>query len=151
MAKTIAEKSIELAELNAGLLAKVSGLESEKAALIAQVEALKSESAANAAKIVEITATAEKAAADLVAVSTEKTALAAKVDELTKTLALHPEVRQSDGQKAVAGGDVSANVDGPTTWAGAMAACGGDYVKARTRFPEIHKAYLASAKGKQGA
>jgi seryl-tRNA synthetase len=147
MAKTIAEKSIELATANAELLSKVSGLEAVNAQITAQIETIKAEQTASCAKITELTVAVEAAKGEAAAVVVERDAFKAEAEKLAKTLALSPEIKQSAGTDAVAGSDVSAN-DGPQTWVGAVAACGGDYVKARAKYPDLHKKTLDQAKQK---
>ena len=145
MAKTIAEKSIELATANAELISKVSGLEAVNAQITAQLETIKAEQTASCAKITELTGAVEAAKGEVAAIVVERDAFKAEAEKLAKTLALNPEIKQSAGRDAVAGSDVPAN-DGPQTWVGAVAACGGDYVKARAKYPELHKAILDQAK-----
>ena len=145
MAKTIAEKSIELATANAELLSKVSGLEAVNAQLTAQLETIKAEQTASSTKIAELTTAVEAAKGEAASVIVERDAFKAEAERLAKTLALSPEIKQSAGTSAVAGSDVPAS-DGPQTWVGAVAACGGDYVKARASYPDLHKAFLDQAK-----
>lgn len=147
MAKTIAEKSIELATANAELLSKVAGLDAQLAQATAQVEAMKAEQTASSTKIIELTAAVESAKGEAAAIVVERDAFKAESEKLAKTLALNPEIKQTAGTDAVAGSDVAQN-DGPQTWVGAVAACGGDYVKARAKYPDLHKKTLEQAKPK---
>lgn len=146
MAKTIAEKSIELATANAELISKVAGLDAQLAEATAQVEAMKAEQTASSAKITELSAANEKMAADLAALNTEKAALVAKVEELSATLALNPNVKQPEGRDPVAGGDAAGAADQPQNWNQALALCGNRYVEARTRFPKLFEDFLNAAK-----
>lgn len=145
MAKTIAQQCIDLASEKAELLSKVAGLEAVNAQATAQVEAMKAEMTASSRKITELTAAVETAKGETSAVVTERDAFKAEAEKLAKTLALNPEIKQAAGTDAVAGSDVAQN-DAPQTWVGAVAACGGDYVKARAKYPEIHQAMLDKAK-----
>ena len=135
MAKTIAEKSIELATANAELISKVAAFEATVADLTAKLADITAKFDAEAAKVAQLSADKDAATASAESVKVERDALQAKVEELSKTLALNPVVKQPEGQEPVKHGDAAAT--GPETWQQALAACGGDYVAARTKFPAL--------------
>lgn len=54
-------------------------------------------------------------------------------------------------EKPVAEGGAAGDGEGPATWAAAVAACGGDYIQARRKFPGLHLALLQTAREKQTA
>ena len=156
MAKTIAQKSVELAELNAKLTGDLAGAQAMLGEATAKIEALTAQAADLKAKldlsvaaVAEQSARADAAEENVQTVTAERDAHAARVKELSATLALHPEVKQPDGQAPVPGADSPAGSEQPATWADAVKACGGDYVAARRKFPKIHEEYLAAATPKK--
>lgn len=155
MAKTIAQKSVELAEANAELTSQVAALEAVKGDLSAKLEAATAQVADLTAKLSESAAAVEaakaqtaEAAGNLAAITDERDALSAKVKELSATLALHPEVKQPNGQSPVQDSP-SGDVNEPQTWDQAMKACGGDYVAARRKYGKVFEAFLNNAKSKK--
>lgn len=156
MAKTIVQKSVELAELNAKLTGDLAGAQAMLGEATAKIEALTAQAAdlqgkldLSLAAVAEQSARADAAVADLQTVTTARDAHAAEVKRLSAVLALHPEVNQPAGQAAVPGADATAGSEQPATWADAVKACGGDYVAARRKFPKIHEEYLAAATPKK--
>lgn len=150
MAKSIAQRSIELAEENAALLAKVAGLDAASTAMTAQLAELNAQIADLSAKLtaaeavaVELATVKEQAAA----LDVERNELLAKVEQLSKTLALNPQVKQPDGQDPVASGDGSDGAAGdPATWEQAMQLCGKNYVAARKKFPKVFDRMIEQAR-----
>jgi chromosome segregation ATPase len=148
MAKSIAQKSVELAEANANLVSQVAGLEALQVEAKAKIESLTAELAtakdaigkgaadlaAESAKVAEATAKAEQASGELAAMTT-------KVQELSAKLALTPQLNQPEGQKPVAAGDAIQS-DQPRDWPAAVAACGGNYTKARDKYPQVFTAFI---------
>ena len=142
MAKTLAEKSIELVEANATLTAANTELTAKFAAVTAQCETAKAEIDAANARATDAEGKLAVAEAEKLAVATERDTLVAKVNEMSKTLALHPDVKQSSGADAVKTG--VAQGDGPQSWQQAVAACGGDYVLARKNHGELFTKLMES-------
>jgi chromosome segregation ATPase len=155
MAKTIAQKSVELAEANAELVAQVSALEAVKGDLTAKLEAaaqviaLRDEAIETATKNLEAEqAKTAEAEAKAQAIVEERDALSAKVKGLSATLALHPAVNQSNGQAAIKIDDEQVDPNGPQTWPQALEAVGGNYVAARMKFPKVFDAYIKANQNK---
>lgn len=156
MAKTIAQKSVELAEKNAELVAALAAADAKLADAGVLIATLTEQAKGLQGKLdLAIAATAEQASradaaeANVQTVTAERDAHAAKVKELSATLALHPEVKQPYGQAPVPGADTAAACEQPKSWPDAVKACGGDYVAARRKFPKIHEEYLAAATPKK--
>jgi len=149
MAKTIAQKTLELAEENAAMLTRVSGLEAVNAQLVAEKQAEADKAAALQAEIDALKAKLAEKEGELDGLNkdkeegdAEKEALKSEVQKLAATLALNPQVRQPEGTAPVAI-DIEAEAAGqPATWAEALKACNGDYVSARKKFPNVHKEFL---------
>jgi len=154
MAKTLWQKSLELAEQNAELISRVAALEaklSEQTALAggfgAKVDELTAAVAAESAKVAELNGQLSAAAASVEQITSERDAAQAKVRELSATLALHPEVSQPEGRSALdLGAQAEAPADGPQSWPDALKACGNDYVAARRRFPKQFDAFMKEPK-----
>lgn len=157
MAKTIAQRSIELAEANAELLAKVGSLDGSVAQLTAQLAEMTAKSEAAVAQVSELSASLDAARAELVAVqdnaqtvAAERDALTAKVNELSATLALSPQVKQPAGQPPIASADAGDGQNAPQTWPQALAACGNDYVAARKAHPALFEHFVKTTKHTKG-
>lgn len=128
---SLATAESKIAELSASVAAK----NAELSALSAQMETVKTESAAkqseDAAQI-----------ADLSAKLDESTA---KLSDATAKLALSP------AHKDISAGTVpvNASIEGGndvSDWSTALAACNGDYVEARRKFPKQYEAFMKRGK-----
>lgn len=140
MAKTIAEKVVEMAEANATLTAQAANHSSQIDALTAQVSDLTEKVSAYES---DKTSLNEK----INALTSERDALAAQISTLSATLALTPQAKLPEGVEPIKDAPV-AEADGMkiTTWQQALADCGGDYVKARAKHDKIFQAYVESHK-----
>jgi uncharacterized coiled-coil DUF342 family protein len=152
MAKTIAQKSIELAEQNAELTAQLSAAQAQANDLSARLVTAEKTAEMLHAQLAETETAAKRAAeaasAELATMTAERDALSQKAKSLAATLALNPQVHQSAGEKPVPGADAPVDGEGPQTWAEAMKLCGGNYVTARKKFPAIFDAFIEASKGK---
>lgn len=151
MAQTIAEKALAMAEANAELKARVLALEEiekekdEKSAkLEEEIDQLKK---SLQEKEDELEALKSKGEKD----EQEKEEMKGQIEELSKTLSLSPEVRQSEGAEAVKEIPEGAEESKPQSWQQALAACNGDYVAARKAHPKLFDKYIESSKTNKGA
>ena len=143
--KTLAEKAVEIAELNAALTAKVTELTAkiaEDGSVIAGLQGTITDLTAKVSACESVTTSLNEKNSALTA---ERDTLAAQIKTLSDTLALAPQSQQPTGTDPVDDGAVGdpAKV---STWQQALAACGGDYVKARNQYTEVFDAFIESHK-----
>lgn len=141
MAKTIAEKAVEMAEANAALNAQATEHAAQLVALTAQVADLTAKVSASESVTTSLN---EK----ITALTSERDALAAQISTLSATLALTPQAKLPEGVEPIKD---SPSVEAPeaakiTTWQQALADCGGDYLKARAKHEAIFTAYVEAHK-----
>ena len=156
MAKTIAQRSIELAELNATLTTQVAALEASGTELTTQLADVTAQLEASGTQVAELTTAGDTAKAEadaalvkITAIEAERDTQIALVTKQAGILALHPELIQSDGTAAIAGGDAGGTGgDAVETWAQAMKACDGDYLRARKEHPQAFQKMIDTAEPK---
>ena len=141
MAKTIAEKAVEMAEANAALNAQATEQAAQLVALTAQVSDLTAKVSASESVTTSLN---EKIAA----LTSERDTLAAQISTLSATLALTPQAKLPEGveplkETPAAEAQEESKI---TTWQQALADCGGDYVKARSKHEKIWTKYIEDHK-----
>lgn len=136
--KEIAALRGELEAAN-GLLAEAANVKTELEAARAEIETAKAEAAAARDALADANAKAEAAAKEAAA-ELEKTR--AELAEAKNLLAAAPSALKTAGTDPVAGVFGGDNAGAPKDWTAALAACGGDYVAARKKYPEAWKATL---------
>jgi chromosome segregation ATPase len=141
MTKTIAEKAVEMAEANTALNAQATEQAAQLLTLTAQVTDLTAKVSAFESDKTSLT---EK----IKALTSERDALAAQIATLSATLALTPQAKLADGVEPIKDTPAPEVSEAAkvTTWQQALADCGGDYVKARSKHVKIFDAYIEAHK-----
>ena len=144
MAKTIAEKAVEMAEANAALNAQATEQAAQLVALTAQVAELSAKVSAHESDKTSLTETIN-------ALTSERDTLAAQIKDLSATLALTPQAKLPEGVNPIKDATAVEVVESAkiTTWQQALADCGGDYVKARAKHAAIFDKYIDDHKNDQ--
>lgn len=155
MQKNIIQKSAELAESNAQLIARVAGLEAEKNAMALELAALKEKASAQeteSKQTQELLAVAQSSneahEAKMAELMAERDALASQVQTQAAAMALTPQLQQPAGSAPLAGGDAAESHAQPSTWPEAVKAAGG-YVEARARFPQLFQTFIEANKNQK--
>ena len=141
MAKTIAEKAVEMAEANAALNAQATEQAAQLVALTEQVSDLTAKVSASESVTTSLN---EKIAA----LTSERDALAVQISTLSATLALTPQSKLPEGVNPLneIPADEAKELPKIATWQQALADCGGDYVKARAKHEKIWAKFIEDHK-----
>lgn len=143
IAKQLSETNAQLEQLTAKLSEAstlIAALETEKASLSANLATANTE----LKTITDAKAQSDKAVADLTTAHDSEKARA-DLAESKLTLKAFDDL---GGRKPLNDDSSGDKGEGVTTWTGALAKCGGDYVKARTQFPKAYEAFMLEQRKK---
>lgn len=149
MAKTLMQQNVELAEKNAELQKRVTDLEAQLTEFSTKLGERESALATMTVEKELATSRVAQLERDLAEITAARDAANAKVQELERTLALNPGINQPAGQTPPKDGAPPKDLN-TMTWADALKACGGDYVRARMQYPDVHRAFIEAAKKERG-